>query len=166
MTGTLLVPEPSPGAQRGARGSQWPPQWPPCCSGRGEAGQELGLGCNSPFPSAPSRSRWGMVSWRTTVPPRRSCVSAARTSACWGAKSSGTGRDWDGALCPLVGLTVCLPPQSPAELEDQAAALFGQKAEGAGEGAGYRVGRTGLPSAVGWAGAAGRDRLSSPLLAA
>lgn len=73
--------------------------------------QELGLGCNSPFPSAPSRSRWGTVSWRTTVPPRRSCVSAARTSACWGAKSSGTGRGWDGALRPLVSVSRSASPR-------------------------------------------------------
>lgn len=75
---------------------------------------------------------------------------------CWDAKSSGTGGDWDRALCQAwwVSLTICLPAQSPAELEDEVAAFLGQKAERAGEGAGYQVGITGLPqsaSAVGWA---------------
>ncbi|KAK4808364.1 hypothetical protein QYF61_002601 [Mycteria americana] len=43
---------------------------------------------------------------------------------------------------------------SPAELEDEVAAFFGQKAERAGKGAGYQVGITGLPqsaNAAGWA---------------
>lgn len=52
-----------------------------------------------------------------------------------------------------MSLTVCLPAQSSAELEDEVAALLGQKAERAGKGAGYQVGTTGLPQStnvVGW----------------
>lgn len=66
----------------------------------------------------------------------------------WG--GTGTGRYARPGGC----LMVCLPPQSSAELEDKVAAFLGQKAERAGEGAGYQVGITGLPqsaNAVGWA---------------
>lgn len=71
----------------------------------------------------------------------------------------GLGRDVTAALG--MSLTVHLPAQSSAELEDEAAAFLGQKAERAGEGAGHQVGIQGV--ALGWWNglAAQRGSLSS-----
>lgn len=84
-----------------------------------------------------------MGSWRITAPPRRSCVSAAGTSECWAARSSGAGAPWD-SHTPQLGLLAvpnsCHPTQGPAELEDEAATVPGQETEGAGKGVGYQVG--------------------------